>query len=309
MGTTWVAEALSFASGAAWINEPDNEWPDPFALRAKLELGRFPILDEDDPDPSDYLELWRRSFAGFRAGGPLVALCDRLENLDRTKRDLWRAMCDHANPRVTPWLRALAVLSRPPSRRVAGTTVVVKSVHASLALDWVADRFHPGVAVVLRHPLNTIASWLEFGWGGCYLDTHPKVRKRFAARWDLPELGADRSLVASVTWEVALFTSVLHDSLDRHPEWLAVSHESLCADPVGGFQGLFTYLGLAWTAEAERFIRESNRAGRGYETARVAAEQPDRWRRRLTAEQVREIWSLTSRIRAPWVERLASELG
>jgi Sulfotransferase family len=307
-GTTWVAEALSFASGALWINEPDNEWPDPFALRAKLSLGRFPILEERDPDPADYLELWRRAFAGFRQSGPLLALADRLQNWPKTRRDLWRALCDHANPRVAPWLRVLASLSRPPSKRTECDLVVVKSVHAPLALDWLTSRLAPRVLIVHRHPFNTIASWLEFGWGGCYLDTHRRARDRFADPWGFPELGEDRSLVSAVAWEVALFASVLAAAARDHPEWLAVSHETLCTDPIGGFRRVYADLGLAWTQEAERFVRDSNRAGTGYETARLAAEQPDRWKRRLSPEQVREIRSLLSRIRAgPGLDELTGD--
>jgi len=309
MGTTWVAEALSHAEGAIWINEPDNEWPDPFALKAKLPLGRFPILDESDPDPPAYLELWQRAFAGFHQSGPLLALADRLENWERTRRDLWRALCDHANPRVTPWLRVLVSLARPPSKRAAARLVVVKSVHSPLALEWVASRVRPRVLVVLRHPFNTIASWLEFGWGGCYLDTHPKVRERFADPWAFPQLGEDRSLVAAVTWEVALFTSVLRAAVQAHPDWLVISHESLCADPLDGFRKIYADLGLTWTQGVERFVRDSNRPGRGYETARLAADQADRWKHRLTRQHVEEIWQVLSRIRAPWAESLARDLG
>jgi hypothetical protein len=309
MGTTWVAEALSFARGAAWINEPDNEWPDPFALRAKLPLGRFPILDESDPDPPEYLELWRRALAGFRQTGPLLKVGDRLENWDKTRRDLWRALCDHANPRVAPWLKVLVSLARPPSDLVRAEVVVVKAVHAPLALEWIASRLAPRFVVVLRHPLNTIASWLEFGWGGCYLDTHPRVRDRFSGPWGFPGLPEGRSLVTAVTWEVALFTSVLRAAVDDHPDRLAVTHESLCLDPVVGFRQLFQDLGLAWTAEAERFVRESDRPGTGYETVRVAAEQPNRWRRRLSPEQLQEIRALLSQIRmARWVEDVLEEL-
>jgi hypothetical protein len=310
MGTTWVAEALSFVRGASWINEPDNEWPDPFALKAKLPLGRFPILDERDPDPPGYFELWQRTFAGFRQGGPLPRLADRLENWGKTRRDLWRALCDHAGPRVAPWLRVLVSLARPPSDQVQAEVVVVKSVHAPLALEWVASRFGPRVVIVLRHPLNTIASWLEFGWGGCYLDTHPKVRERFAGPWGFPDVPEGRSLVSAVTWEVALFTSVLQAAAEGQPDRLAISHEALCADPIGGFRGLCADLGLEWTDEAERFVRESDRPGTGYETARVAAEQPDRWKSRLSPEHLQEIRALLSRIRsAPWAENVVGELG
>jgi hypothetical protein len=108
---------------------------------------------------------------------------------------------------------------------------------------------------------------------------------------------------------VALFTSVLHSAVEDHPARLAVSHESLCADPTGGFRQIYAGLGLTWTDEAERFVRESNRPGTGYETARVAAEQPDRWKRRLSREQLQEIRDLLFQIRmAPWVEGVLQDL-
>lgn len=309
MGTTWVAKILSFAPGVVWISEPDNDWPDPFSLRAKLGLGRFPVLEEGDRAPRDYELVWDRAFSGFRQTGPLLALTKRLETWDKTKRDLWRAMCDHANTRVAPWLRVLASVARPPSKRDSGELVMVKSVHAPLALDWVAARFQPRVLVVFRHPLNVIASWMDFGWGGHYLETHPKVRERFAAQWGFPELPAGRSPLSAVTWEVALFTSVLHAAVGKHKDWLTTSHESLCEDPVGRFRELHTRLGLAWGEKAERVLMESNRPGTGYVVARVAEEQPDRWRKRLTREQTQEIWSVLSQIRLPWVERVAGDLS
>ncbi|MDP8975956.1 MAG: hypothetical protein M3N28_06260 [Actinomycetota bacterium] len=43
---------------------------------------------------------------------------------------------------------------------------------------------------------------------------------------------------------------------------------------------------MSWADAAERFVGESNRHGSGFETKRVASEQPGRWRRRLGPEQV-----------------------
>lgn len=310
MGTTWVATALSFAQGAALINEPDNDGPDPFALKAKLPLGRFPVLDESDPDPPLYRELWERAFAGYRRAGPLAWVASRLEKGEKTGRELLEALCGHPRRRAALWVRVLAHLARPPSDKVRGRPLVLKSVHAPLALAWVVSRMEPRVVVVLRHPLNTIASWLELGWGGCSLDTQPKVWERFAGPWGFPQLPESRSMVAAVTWQVALFIAALHAALDGHPERLSVSHESLCVDPVGGFQGVFTDLGLTWTDQAERFVNESDRPGSGYDTSRVAADLPDGWKRRLSREQLDEIRRLVDRIGpAPWIDDLARDLG
>jgi len=308
-GTTWVARALSVADGATLINEPDNEWPNPFALKAKLSLGQYPVLEEGDRAPFDYDRLWERAFAGFRPPRFRTAAARRLGG-ERANADLWRALCDHAGPRVSSRLRLLMLGARPPSRRDprAKGPVVVKSVHAPLALGWVAARFRPRVVVVLRHPMNVIASWEELGWGSCALETNPEVRRRFGARWGLPELDPGASRLERVAWQVGLFTCALQAGLDVHGDWVAISHESLSADPAGGFRNLYSQLGLEWTDLAGAFLRESNRPGTGYSTFRVAAEQPGRWRRRLTPEQIREAWSVLSRIEAPWVERIAGDL-
>src|SRR5439155_17285122 len=95
---------------------------------------------------------------------------------------------------------------------------------------------------------------------------------------------------------------------EGHPDWLAVRHESLCLDPGGGFRELFDSLGVKWADAAERYLAEADRPGSGYQTFRVAAEQPGRWRQRLTSEETWEVWSILRRIQAPWVERVAPDL-
>jgi hypothetical protein len=307
MGTTWIARALGEAQGTLLVHEPDNEGPIPFALKAKLALGRFPVLAEGERAPRVYEQLWARAFRGFRQDRLTWRLVQLMKN-ERRDSDLWRAMCDHANPWVSPRLRVMASLAVPPWRREPADVVIVKSVYASLALEWVASRFRPLVVVSLRHPLNVISSWAEIGWGGCALDTHPKIHDRFGPRFRLPQLGPGSSSLDRVAWEVGLFTSVLHAVAEDHQDWIVVSHEDLCADPAGRFRRLYEQIGLTWTDSTDRFLEGSNRPGTGYSLDRVAADQPERWRKRLSPDQLREIWAVLSRFRAPWVERVAREL-
>lgn len=307
-GTTWTARVLSFAEGVIWLNEPDNEWPHPFALKAKLPLGRFPVLVEGDRAPRRYEQLWERALAGFRHGRYQEALAWRMDQGEKTTQELWRAMCDHAHPRLSPALRLLSWVASPPSSREVGQTIMVKSVHAPLALEWLVARLQPTVLLVLRHPFNVIASWMDLGWGGCALETNPRVRERLGDRWGLPDLDARASQLQRLTWEVGLFTCALESAAEQHPDWLVASHESLCRDPRGGFRRLYGRLGFTWSTSAEAFLDRSNRPGTGYSIDRVASEQPERWRRRLRPEHVREIWSVLSRVQAPWVERLARDV-
>lgn len=55
------------------------------------------------------------------------------------------------------------------------------------------------------------------------------------------------------------------------------------------FHELFAALGLRWTDAAQRDLARSNRDAQGLVTMRVAGDQPERWRKRLTGDQVREI--------------------
>ena len=290
-GATWVAEVLGRAENTAVVNEPDNETFRPFAVRAKLPLGRFPVLDASDDAPDDYTALWSAAFSssgGALRGVRALAAATLLQRVDATER--WTAFCNPVAPRASLRLRVIRRLAVPamPTPGLSGQRVV-KSAHGALAVEWIAARFDPDVVIVVRHPYNVIASWTELGWGGCGLDSNPKVVERFVRRWDLPPLSPSSSRLARVSWEVGLMLSVLHHAAERHENWQFVSHEQLCGDPCGRFRKLYSALGLTWTPAAEQHLNESNRAGSGLTTRRVARDQPERWRTRLSSNQVREI--------------------
>jgi hypothetical protein len=306
-GTTWIASVMAQRPGVAWVNEPDNEWPNPYTLRAKLRLGRFPVLTAAGQAPRAYAEVWRRALAGLAESPRRQQVAWKLDRGEPTALELWRAMCDHASPAVSPRLRLLVATSAPPSHRVPGRDVLVKSVFAPLALEWLAAAFAPRIVVVLRHPLNVLSSWVSLRWGGCALEANPRVRTAFGERWGLPKLADDASSFERIAWEVGLFTSALWEAADRTD--LVVRHDDLCRDPRRGFEDLFAALGWTWAEEAERFLAERDRPGEGFETMRVAAEQPDVWRRRLSAEQVADAWDVLARFRSPWVAEVEADLA
>jgi hypothetical protein len=286
-GATWVGQTLGLTAGTRLVNEPDNETSRPLAVRAKLPLGRYPVLGAGEPAPEAYRTLWARAFAAADApDGPRTRLAEALlRRAGPTER--WNAFCAE-QPRVTPRLRAVSALAAVPSPRDPAAPVVVKSAHASFAAEWIAARFQPQVVVVLRHPFNVVASWTELGWGGCGLDRNPRIVQRYLRRWSLPALPPSCSRLTRVSWEIGLHLTVLRSMAEEHPDWVAVRHEDLCLDPAGRLRALCTAVGLEWTDEAGIHLRQSNRAARGLVTMRVAEEQPERWRTRLTADQVQE---------------------
>lgn len=308
MGTTWVGRVLGTAERTLLIHEPDNEWPNLFALKAKIPLGRFPVLSPGDDGAEDYRRIWEWSFDGYRPDRVTRRIARRVYN-GRTDPDLWRALCDHANQKVTWQVRALTAMARPARRGPRADAVVVKSVYAPFALEWIADVVGPTLLLVKRNPLNVIGSWKENGWGGCALETNPRIWARYGEPLRLPELPPGSSPMARVAWEVGLIASVLDDLERRHPDWPVATHEDLCVDPVAKYRRLFEVLGIAWTYESEDFLQRANRPGAGFSVNRVTSELPERWRKRLDREELREIWSVLSAFTSPWVEQVAADLA
>jgi hypothetical protein len=181
--------------------------------------------------------------------------------------------------------------------------IVVKSVHAPLALEWIRQRFNPEVLVVRRHPYNVLASRLELGFKPGPRDV--RSSGEFARKaWDVEPVAPDDPPLLQEAFHLGVLLLALNDAVDRHPEWQVVRHEELCAEPVVGLSDVAARLGLEWTAQAEAFVRESNKSGTGYATNRIAEEQPERWRRRLKPEQLSTIDSALARL----PERLRSTL-
>jgi hypothetical protein len=259
-GTTWVGEVLGRTAGARYLHEPDNHLLRPEAWWAKRKLGPYPELDPGD-DGGDYERLWATAFAG----GP------RPSARYLGVRILQRA----GAPRVSGRLA-----SRQRSWDFAGP-LVVKSVHCARALEWTVERFRPSVVVVERHPFGVISSWRKLGWDD-FLDTD-----RVALRYSAAVLGVDPPRPAApwlerAAWHYGLLASHLERARRRHPDWLLVRHEVLCAGPEPAFRRLSTRLGLSFTDEAARFLADSNRPGDGYSTHRLWHEQIDGGRSRLT---------------------------
>lgn len=188
-------------------------------------------------------------------------------------------------------MRTAAALAVPPCETNDARCLVIKSVHAPLAAEWVYEQ-RPGarVVVVTRHPFNVIASWLDLGYRDCRLDLNTAVYDRFGKLWGLRPPSATASNMSRVAWEIALFMSSLQVSLARYPGWIEVSHENLCVDTKMGFARLFAILGIPWSDRVENFLRRSNQPSEDpSSTQRVSRDEPIRWRRTLSDEDVAEI--------------------
>jgi hypothetical protein len=291
-GTTWLAQALGRTKGAVYVHEPDNHLHRPYALRTKRGLGAFPSLGPAD-DAAAYRRMWAHALDGGlqpREGIRARIVQSLLRDADAGVLD---ALLD-SGMSAPVRLRAAAAFAPSPQRMTKPTSpVIVKSVQALLALDWIAHSFDIRVVLIRRHPLNVVASWLEMGFFDLAV-APPTVLASYCGRWGVQPPGADESQLRQLAWRIGFYTAVLEETARVHPDFVHVSHEDLCAAPVAGIEEVARACGLLWTEEARLFIEESNRPGYSYDTHRITAEEPGRWRTRLDDSQVDEIMDALS---------------
>jgi Sulfotransferase family len=287
-GTTWVGRALGLTTSATYVHEPDNELLRLPAMLAKVGLGRYPVLAPGDR-PEAYQRLWE---GAFRAGRTRRTVRNRVAHRlfgSTGDPERERALAGDVSVRLRAAL-ALADGSVDPARVEA---VVVKSVHAPLALTWLHDRFGPATLVMLRHPFSVLASTLELDLrdGDRGLDRDPRV-ERMARSLGLPWTSPPPSPLGRIAWQIGLLQGLLERDAERHPAWEVVRHEDLVDEPHRSLASLAERLGLRWSTDADEFLRSSNRPGTRFQTMRVAGEEVGRWRRRLRADQIAEAESV-----------------
>ena len=265
-GTSWLAKGLSFAPGFTYYREPDNF---NFVPGAEERFAYLYLTAEHD-DPA-YRRLLLRAAAGQVAtartmrqdpgpllrflGGPGRSLGERFPVLFFRKRD-----------------------------------VLLKLVYANLNLAWLSANLpHAQQVCVLRHPCGQFDSWQRLGW-------EPRPERLLEnPRLVADHLGPFVELIRSATgyweragalWAATVYVIYRQTQADRGR--IIVSHEWLCGDPVKRFQELYRRLGMTWTRGAERFILSSDCEddGRTYSMSRPTAEQIDKWKHRLSLDQI-----------------------
>ena len=184
-------------------------------------------------------------------------------------------------------LRAAMRLAANGSAHV-DRSVIVKSVHSALALDWVAARWDPTVLIVIRSPLNVLASYRDLDMP----DQDRRLYEQQGVKHRLVSLGVpmiqeDASPLSRSAWQLALLMTSLLASAERHG-WPVLVHDEACIAPSTVFPGLAGRLGLPWSDAGNEYLRRSNRPGAGFSDRRIASEQKDRWRRSLEPSQASE---------------------
>ncbi len=286
-GTTWTMRALASSPGARRVLEPDNEDKMPAAIGAKRGLGRYPVLAPGDRAPA-YHRLWAWVLDGAETPARMHLAFTLLGPGAKARIH---------DGRPDPMARLAGIVGRSPRPGGGpGCRVVAKSIHAQLSVEWLADAFDVDVVLLLRHPANVLASWMEVNLKDARnstLESRADVRARYLDRWGVDPPGPDP--IERMCWRIGLLVAALEEAAANHPGWHLRVHEQLCTDPTVEFKALYGDLGLPWGDQAATFLHDHNTPGTGFTIERVASEMSGSWRHRLDPHQVATLKAVLAR--------------
>jgi hypothetical protein len=174
---------------------------------------------------------------------------------------------------------------------------LLKDPIALFSSEWLAERFHMRVLVLVRHPAGFASSLQRYRW------THP-----FDHFLRQPLLMRDR--LEPFRRQIEEFSRTEHDCLDqaillwnlihhtirgyqeRHPDWLFRRYEDVGARPLAEFDRLYRELGLEFSSAARRAISEHSRSTNPQEARDARALKRDSqaavrtWTTRLSPEEI-----------------------
>jgi hypothetical protein len=178
--------------------------------------------------------------------------------------------------------------------------VVIKDVHICLAIEYLWEELRPNIVILVRHPCAMANSWANLGLEArsrldLLLSQERLARDHLAPFESHIHSNDDCFFEIGAYWGASYF--VMGRLAERHEDWQWISHESLCVEPLAGFERLVKDMGLGVDHgghnSLRNFLRKNDRPrkrGEGpYSLTRVSAKEPGKWRSALTSEQVHAV--------------------
>lgn len=286
-GTTWLATMLDASRHVVYINEPLNPQHPPGGSPGILGIPpvahRFQYICEDNE--ADYLGPYRE--------------------LLRLRYHPWRELRRNHAPSDLP--RIARGIVNFGVGRLRGKRPLIADPFAIFSTDWFQRRLRCQVVVAVRHPAAVVSSRKRLGWRTDFdqlLDQPLLVRDLlgpYRGRLEsMRDRGDDLVGQGSHLW-CGIYGSLI-GRLTASSELLVVRHEDLSRDPCGEFERLYAALHLPFSPRVRRVIERASMAGNASEVSvghphRVRLDSRanlENWRRRLTAEEIARIRSITS---------------
>ncbi|NEZ56158.1 sulfotransferase [Adonisia turfae] len=276
-GTTWLASVLNTSKNIKLFHEPFN-----MDHVSEASPHWLKYLRADDNDLA-FKHFCQKVFSG-KSNHPYIK-CKLTGHYSRLKKRL-------------SWL---------PGR------VIVKDVHACAALDWIDHNIAPQIVIITRHPCGLASSWLRTfkssqnnGRGRALnrLLAQPKLLEDYLHPFEDDLRNSDTFFDNIALYWGAIYY-ILHKQYQTHPNWIFITHEELCRDPIKEYKELFNKLNLEWTSKTDQILATSTVAdsGSSYSPMRVSANEPSKWLKQLTPEQIEIIQKKTSLFKLPFYSK------
>jgi len=285
-GTTWVGKMLAASGEAAYISEPLNILHRPGVLLTPTRYWYTYICKENE---AEYLPGLRQTLSfRYHTWAEIRSLRSRKDFL-RMGRD-WSTFLVGKIRRQRPLLKdPFAVFSAP----------------------WFAQKLACQAVITIRHPMAFASSLKRLNWPFDF--THLLEQPLLMRDWLEPfrqDMGAimtdpgDIVGKASLLWR--MIYHAVHSLTSTNPEhgFKIVRHEDLSLNPIEGYADLYASLGLSFTPRAQKIIIKSSSAEnpkevsktRIYSTRLDSQANLNNWKKRLSAEEIARVRSLTEDI-------------
>lgn len=286
-GTTWVGKMLVAAGQHTYVSEPLNAHHRPGVLAAPVTHWYTYICTENE---AAYLPAFQDTLALRYGLGRELRSLRSLKDVGRMGRDAFHFR----------------------RGRLAGQAALLKDPFAAFATPWFADRLGCRVVVAVRHPAAFASSLKRLEWTFNFNDLleQPLLLRDWLEpyRDEMQAARTSRDNLARACLLWRMIYSVLHTVCQQHPEFIAVRHEDLSRDPLGGFRALYETLGLPFTLAAEQRVLASSRAENPGEvsTRNIYNVNLDsranlrNWQKRLSLEEIARVRALTAEVANHW---------
>lgn len=167
--------------------------------------------------------------------------------------------------------------------------LVLKTVRATLLLEWIDANFHPPIVYLIRHPAAVVTSRCRLGW-----ETHlelflsqPKLMHDYLSRY--------RGTIESAKTEVQKHTImwcvenlVPLERLSYH-DWIFCTYEYLYIEPLKEICQILSRLGLKLTRRRLNAINKLSHVTRRKGELKTGEGIAAKWRETLSAKDINDI--------------------
>ena len=285
-GTTWVGRMLCQSGEAAYLHEPFCPNRSPGWITQPLPFWYMYICEDNADTYEDALA--RVLQLRYPTARSLAA--------SRSAKDIARQVPE---------------IGRSIGYRFRNPRPLLKDPFGLFSSEWLADRFAIVPIIMIRKPVAFVSSIKRLNWGFDYernwLAQPLLMRDHLAAHEDsFRGYQGEVDLVGEgiVMWNVLYeFVAKLRE---RRPEFLYVVYEELAADPVAGFEQLYSQTELRWDARVrDRIASFSDDANPKDVSARNrrairrdSSAASETWRNRLTPEEIDRVSKETASVAA-----------